>query len=227
MKARIFESAVLLAAVASCFAYHAPLMCHGEAKNLLGLDARCLQMGIDSAQSSRILMPKQSMPADETRQYESVQRALFRLLPRGFRGGIHRKGMFSPSQQAQNQGICTDLDGITLRILCAKELAEAGEGSKLDQVARLCTRGMFGDENESGSYWVLRNFNVKYGEDPSANGRKSVMVVAEQGEGEIVGCCGMELMLLTEDGMPWWSNPRSIIKKRAFISDLVVDRAYR
>ena len=164
------------------------------------------------------------MRHDSTSLFKEHYSGCFRA---AFGGGIHRKGMFSPSQQAQNQGVCTDLDGITLRILCAKELAEAGQGSKLDQVARLCTRGMFGDENESGSYWVLRNFNVKYGEDPSANGRKSVMVVAEQGEGRIVGCCGMELMLLTEEGMPWWSNPRSIIKKRAFISDLVVDRAYR
>jgi hypothetical protein len=118
-----------------------------------------------------------------------------------------------------------DLRGVTVRALSAQELSE---GSKLEIVARLCVSGMFGVEKEDGSSWVLRNFNVKYGED-SASGRQSVMLVAETDDGEIVGCCGMELMLLTEQGMGWYTknNPGSIVKKRPFVSDLVVDTTYR
>lgn len=121
---------------------------------------------------------------------------------------------------------CETADGITLRTLRQDELAETGEHSKLDAVANLCTRGMFGEENEDGSCWVLKNFRVKYGED-SRLGRQSTMVVAETSDGTVIGCVGMELMLLTGDGMAWWSNPCSVIKKRPFVSDLVVDSSYR
>ena len=115
---------------------------------------------------------------------------------------------------------------ISVRSLSSEELAETGEGSKLDLVAKLCTRGMFGEANAGGSNWVLRNFKTKYGEEAAA-GRQSIMLVAETSDGDIVGCVGMELMLLTEDGRAWWANPCAIIKKRPFVSDLVVDATYR
>ena len=117
-------------------------------------------------------------------------------------------------------------DGITLRTLTQEELADTGEHSKLDAVAKLCTRGMFGEEHAQGSCWVLKNFRVKYGED-SRLGRQSVMVVAETSDGTVIGCVGMELMLLTGDGMAWWNNPCSVIKKRPYVSDLVVDSTHR
>jgi len=147
--------------------------------------------------------------------------ALARLLL-GSRAEIQRQGRMPWGTPQWSE----TADGIVLRTLTPEELADAGEGSKLEAVARLCTRGMFGDENEEGSCWVHKNFRAKYGED-SSYGRQSVMVVAETSDGAIIGCIGMELMLLTEEGMAWWNNPCSVVKKRPFVSDLVVDSPYR
>jgi len=102
----------------------------------------------------------------------------------GFRSGLERK-------VAEKRR-----ESIHLRALSIEELAESGEGSKLNMVARLCTEGMFGADD--GVRWVLRNFNMKYGGEGTA-GRQSVMLVAETSKGgEIIGCVGMELMQLTD-----------------------------
>lgn len=154
---------------------------------------------------------------------DRVPNALSRLLL-GFRESLERKGEEKKETQRRERGEAPD--GITVRALSEEELVESGEGSKLDMVAKLCTRGMFGEEGLLGACWVLRNFNVKYGGEAAA-GRQSVMLVAETSDGEIVGCVGVELMNLTDQGMAWWTNPSSIVKKRPFISDLVVDQTYR
>jgi len=155
-------------------------------------------------------MNKQESVVRET----PLPRSLSRLLL-GLRG--------VPQQEAE---VSAGSAAISVRSLSSEELAETGEGSKLDLVAKLCTRGMFGEANAGGSSWVLRNFKTKYGEEAAA-GRQSIMLVAETSDGDIVGCVGMELMLLTEDGRAWWANPCAIIKKRPFVSDLVVDATYR
>eukprot|EP00277_Geminigera_cryophila_P005714 CAMPEP_0179420512 /NCGR_PEP_ID=MMETSP0799-20121207/9212_1 /TAXON_ID=46947 /ORGANISM="Geminigera cryophila, Strain CCMP2564" /LENGTH=282 /DNA_ID=CAMNT_0021194137 /DNA_START=132 /DNA_END=984 /DNA_ORIENTATION=+ len=149
---------------------------------------------------------------DSTISRSPVPNVLSQLLM-GFRSGLERK-------VAENQR-----ESIHLRALSIEELAESGEGSKLNMVARLCTKGMFGEDD--GVCWVLRNFNIKYGGEGAA-GRQSVMLVAETSKGgEIIGCVGMELMQLTDQGMAWWANPSSMVKKRPFVSDLVVDPTYR
>ncbi len=140
----------------------------------------------------------------------SLPRSLSRLL----------RGLDVPAAPAAAE------DPVSVRALSSEELADSGEGSKLDLIAKLCTRGVFGEASVGGSSWVLKNFKAKYGEDDAA-GRQSVMLVAENSRGDIVGCVGMEMMLLTDDGLAWWTNPCAIVKKRPFVSDLVVDAAYR
>jgi len=120
---------------------------------------------------------------DSTISRSPVPNVLSQLLM-GFRSGLERK-------VAEKQR-----ESIHLRALSIEELAESGEGSKLNMVARLCTKGMFGEDD--GVCWVLRNFNIKYGGEGAA-GRQSVMLVAETSKGrEIIGCVGMELMQLTD-----------------------------
>lgn len=71
---------------------------------------------------------------------------------------------------------------------------------------------MFGSKN--GANIVGEGFLQKYGGKPGqfVGGlgrplkRFSVMLVAETGEGELVGCCGMEMVLMSETGTAWWKG---------------------
>ncbi|EKX50869.1 hypothetical protein GUITHDRAFT_134970 [Guillardia theta CCMP2712] len=110
---------------------------------------------------------------------------------------------------------------VTFRNLDYLDLSTGGNG-KLQAVAALCTRGMFG--SEVGALWVYQNFAAKYAPDA---GRKSVIIVAETPDQTVVGCVGMELMLLSERGMSWWNDPSSVTKLRPYVSDLVVDSDYQ
>eukprot|EP00960_Hanusia_phi_P070488 767320-Hanusia_phi.AAC.19 len=114
-----------------------------------------------------------------------------------------------------------EVEGLIFRTLDYYDLTPGGNG-KLQEVARLCTRGMFG--SEVGALWVYQSFVAKYAPD---SGRKSVIIVAEKPDQTIVGCVGMELMLLSERGMSWWNDPSSVTKLRPYLSDLVVDSDFQ
>ena len=76
----------------------------------------------------------------------------------------------------------------------------------------MCVKEMYG--SMAGARIVGEGFQKKYGSRRGGNymglghleKRQSVMLVAESPDGWVVGCCGMELMLLTEDGGSWHSG---------------------
>ena len=184
-------------------------------------------------QVSPLLVPSSSTEScDKPAMRHPIVR-LLRHLQRGVRSrpALVADSVFAGSPAASPLRLGTSVPGVTVRALSAEELLERGDDSKLDCVSKLCTLGMFGEESLDGSSWVLRNFNVKYGED-CEKGRQSIMIVAETSDGTIVGCVGMELMLLYENGMASWprsgpSRSHAILKKRPFVSDLVVEASFR
>ena len=90
----------------------------------------------------------------------------------------------------------------------------------LKEAAVLCTTSIFGSEDGWRLTW--ETFENKYiGSD-----RKSVLVVAEVGD-QVVGCCGMEMMLVNEQGLAWWRDPSADFRLRPFVSDLAVASGWR
>jgi len=188
--------------------------------------ARIHSTGGSACRQQALCLQMQGTDRTMVQERPAPSNLLSRLLL-GFRDSVEQKVADGMEEVASPWLQDTSPDDFTVRPLTKDELSDTGKHGKLELVAKLCTKGMFGEDKMCGSDWVLRNFNVKYGTEALADNRQSKMLVVETQDGEIVGCVGMELMLITDDGMAWWANPCSVVKKRPFVSDLVVDSDYR
>lgn len=90
----------------------------------------------------------------------------------------------------------------------------------LQEIALLCTASIFGSED--GWRLTLDTFENKYiGAD-----RKCALAIASC-SGQIVGCCGMEMMLVNDQGLAWWRDPSADFQLCPFVSDLAVASGWR
>lgn len=90
----------------------------------------------------------------------------------------------------------------------------------LEEIALLCTSSIFGSED--GWQLILDTFKNKY-----VGAERKVTLAIASCENQIVGCIGMEMMMVNDQGLAWWRDPSSDVLLRPFVSDLAVATGWR
>ena len=90
----------------------------------------------------------------------------------------------------------------------------------LQEIALLCTSSIFGSDD--GWRLILDTFENKY-----VGAERKVALAIASCENQIVGCIGMEMMLVNDQGLAWWRDPSADVLLRPFVSDLAVATGWR